>query len=146
MKPEYTFDAFDTLAGSSSGGYSSQDFVAELLEHVINIGGMSGADISDYQQIADSESEDGDTEADEAIDELIDWLSDHAILPPSCTLTMEDNEVRVIPYVDDELPRLSDYPDARVDGEDVIYVVNDHGNVTCQVWDGKAYVTVWEMV
>lgn len=71
-------------------------------------------------------------------------FDDYDVLPASCYITWQDNELIVLPFIDDDVPRLPDYPESFV--EDVVYVVNDHGNITCQEWNGKKYVTVWDMV
>ena len=68
-----------------------------------------------------------------------------------------DNELIVMPYIDeyDDIPRLDDIPDTRIEifdalgpagFEDVIYHINDHGNVDCCVWNGTEYVIVWSIV
>lgn len=150
--------AFDTLAGSSFGGVSIQE-VAHALKAA-------------YRRVADREwnqpapSDTGDVSGEEwdaYVDEIIDGLSGFA--PPYCDVCWEDNEVRVLPYIDDELPRFEEIPD---DFEgDYCYTVTDHGNVT--LWerhtvcdganhDGRsstchvdkclvpAYRSVWSMV
>ena len=75
-----------------------------------------------------------------------DLLSNDAPIADYCTVSLEDNEWRVLPYLDDELPRFEECPES-FEGDNVL-VVNDHGNVTCYWWNSseRQYSEVWAMV
>lgn len=144
MQTKYLLNAFDTLAGSSFGGYNSENFVDEMIGVCIKLQIITIDEVYDYFKMMIDP--DPDVLAD-CIDELIEKINEHPeLMPPCCCAIMDDNEVRIIPYLDDDVPGLADYPKSKHDDHDVIFIVNDHGNVTCQEWTGAEYVTVWEMV
>lgn len=146
-------EAFETLAGSIYGGYTMRMVAAELIARMPN----SGANDMQFElltALAETSDDEPETLAS-IVDEAIDYLQCTEVLPPFCSIQWEDNEVRVIPYVDDELPRVSDPAELDERTEDYVLSVTDHGNVT--LWervgepvprtDGYSeYREVWSMV
>ena len=135
-KFDYDLPAFTTITGSNDGGFSAREMATDIIQTAEYAGTLLPAA---WRELA--QTDDDDVDPNDYLD-LLEPLS----ISPSCSITWQDNELLVLPYIDDEIPRFTDYPDGfQPDGE-VIYVVNDHGNVTCQAWNGKAYETVWDMV
>ncbi len=141
--------AFEVIAGSSQGGWSSREFAVTMLEACVTC--TSSLMTDEWEELAGYADDDV-----EAIDEMIQDAMEHLIynapIPESCTIEWRDNEIIVLPFLDDDIPRFEDCPDDH--SEDVIYTVNDHGNVTCWQWnpnnvDGNqtgAYESIWDMV
>ena len=143
-----TIPAFEVITGSSYGGYTPREIAVDLINAVEQFGLCLYPE--DWKNLATYE--DNSQEISDFIIEYTDLLNDCAIIPDSCSLTWHDNELIVMPYVDDEIEKFEDCPDDYSD--DVIYVVNDHGNVTCYRWNPNdvsgnqtgAYNEIWAMV
>ncbi len=134
--------AFDKLAGDSLGRLDSGDIIEDLLVLMRELGLSHVVERLQLEIQQDANSDDPEYQ-DDVIQECIDYLQDFA--PAYCCIEWEDNEIRVIPCVDDELPRYEwEIPEDCSD--DYAYTVTDHGNVT--LWERKAdgYYEVWAMV
>lgn len=141
-----TLKPFDHLAGSSFGTWTNAEVMDELNLLLSKLNDQYKIDENELTGVS-PDSEDYNVIVDGVIDELIDLLQDYA--PDYCTVQWEDNEVRVIPYIDDELPKVSDIPLTNVINDTIvneILVVNDHGNVSYMTWDGEDFVSQWDMV
>jgi hypothetical protein len=140
------FQAFDVLAGSSYGTWTQREVCAELLrlqdEHL-------KVYIDEWRTLANCSDDDVEIMGG-LIDSVIDTFNDLAdeFLPASCSICWRDNEITVLPFLDDQCPSIDsaveDVPEQYVD--EIIYMINDHGNVDCYEWDGKNYVHQWGMV
>ena len=147
-----TIPAFEVITGSTQGGYTAREMAVDVITALETVTGCKTVDTkSDWKYLATC-SDDETTEIDCLIAEYIDHLNYYALIPDSCSLTWQDNELIVLPYIDDEIPRFDECPDDF--SEDVIYVVNDHGNVTCYRWNPNdvsgsqtgAYNEIWALV
>lgn len=122
------FEPWEIIAGSSFGTWTQQEVVERL---------CSRLDVPMLKNLQDDE-------IDDYIDGLIELANDYA--PPFCAIQWADNEVRVLPYVDEwETPRYEDIPENCSD--EYLYVVNDHGNVTLYGRQANGeYLEIWSMV
>jgi hypothetical protein len=142
-----TIPAWEHVAGSSLGTWSEVEITEALIKAVESI----RSDSSVHELREDWEKlnyflngrQDHDAIYDFQVD-AVDLINSHGTVEDYCTLDVQDGEWMVRPYIDDELPRFDDYQDD-YQGDHVL-IVNDHGNATCQRWNGKAYVTIWDMV
>ena len=165
------FAAFDVLAGSDLGTWSECEVIEELID-VLNF--QCGPDAKNLalQTIreTDQEMEDESTSCLDDLSpgylnmlfqDLIDSLNDFASTPGSTYIECRNGEVIVMPYLEDDIVRLSDHPNEMVsanigttqcfdvNGDEVpyeYYHVNDHGNVDYMAWNGTEYVNIWSMV
>lgn len=136
-------EAFTHLAGSSYGTWTDYETTKAMVDIAIKVSGHPAT--LNLRQELETLGEDDISGAyfeiqQEASEYIQDYVEDY------CAVSLDDNEWRVTPYVDDELPTFDDYQDDYQG--DHILIVSDHGNVTCQRWDyDKAeYVTIWDMV
>jgi hypothetical protein len=138
--------AFEVITGSSYGGFTQREMAVDLLKAVELVTSQIDTK-ADWQDLA--EYSDDDSEINDLISEYVDHLNEYAPIPDSCSISWQDNELIVMPYIDDEIEKFEEVPDDFSD--DVIYQVSDHGNVTCFHWErisrlqGK-YVEIWAMV
>ncbi|GAF84818.1 unnamed protein product [marine sediment metagenome] len=145
-----TIPAFEVITGSSYGGFTPREIAVDLIYAIEKVTNLIDTK-QDWQYLA-TYSDNELTEIDELISEYIQHLNYYAPIPDSCSIDWHDNELIVMPYIDDEIERFEDCPDDFSD--DVIYVVNDHGNVTCYRWNPNdvsgnqtgAYNAIWDMV
>ena len=134
-------EAFQTIAGSSLGG-DTYSIALDLVTWLHDF--PNDMSKEDFQKVFDWEHELANDEVpDDEVDDLLEEIKELAEnvidMPASCSLEFVDNELRVQPYIDDDLPRIEA-------GNSTFYDVNDHGNVTCYNWDGESYKPVWSMV
>ena len=145
-----TIPAFEVITGSSFGGFTAREMAVDVITALETVTSLIDTK-SDWKYLATC-SDDETTEIDCLIEEYIDHLNYYAPIPDSCSFTWQDNELIVLPYIDDEIERFDDVPESFSD--DVIYVVNDHGNVTCYRWNPNdvsgsqtgAYNEIWALV
>ena len=145
-----TVPAFEHIAGDSLGTWTQRETTAEMI-HAIDL--ISDQDRTSVLWIYLAKAADDDLEEMTGLQEqAADILNEHMPMPAYCRVTLQDNEWRVLPYLDEEVPRMStddwDEVDQNQHGFDHVYVVNDHGNVTCWEWrqDKVEYVSIWSMV
>lgn len=133
---KYDFNAFDVLAGSTHW-HDMRETVAQLIGCARTIGAPG---VNDWRVESEAPGffDDGEA-ADDLAGEIIDVLNENATLPPYCSIDWRDGEVLVLPFVDDDAPRI-------VDGAPSFLAVNDHGNIACYTWHDDAYHKVWDMV
>lgn len=138
------FEAFETLAGSTCGTYTLREICADMIDaHTQAIGDNSQYDMR--EELARASDDDAEI-MDDIIRDCIDALNEaDDILPPSCTVDWHDGEILVLPYIDDDVPRVAGLPDGPTD-DGLVYVVNDHGNVGCYAWNGSDWLYQWGMV
>jgi hypothetical protein len=137
-----TVPAFETLAGSSLGTWSNRAIAYELVSILEKVSQFDCLDF--YKTIAACEDD-----SDILIiiqEDIVEKLNEYMPMPEFCTVTLQDGEWIVIPYIDDDLKRVADIPEAYTD--DYVLFVNDHGNVTCYQWNDtkREYVSIWDMV
>ena len=146
------YDPFDVIAGSSLGGWSSREMAAEIIRHCVILSSDSGTAERLYKELA--ETPDDDIDVDGWTSELIDTAADS--LPPYCAIEWRDNELTVLPYIDDDLMRLDHHLDHYNDGlayppgdpiREYLHV-NDHGNIDCMVWNHnkQQFDNAWSIV
>jgi hypothetical protein len=151
-----TVPAWEHIAGDSLGTWSERETTAELIKVLDKVSQEDTARW--WKELALLNDEDTQEMTDMQGD-LADILNEIAPLPTSCIVALGDGEWRVVPYIDEEVPMLStddwDALDTSVRGFDHLYVVNDHGNVTCYEWqewrideiqDRGKYKEIWAMV
>lgn len=146
---------FETIAGNSLGAHE-RDTACELpayLDRMMNTGEYPNSIMEAAERIWKeiAACPDDELDLDYWSSDFEDAVSDY--LPASCLLTWEDNEYRVLPFIDDENEKLNEQPDLTIRrNEDVFYVVNERGNVDCYEWQEyhntgeKAYRLIWSMV
>ena len=143
-----TIPAFEVITGSSHGGFTNREMAIDLIKAVEMVSPMVCT--NDWKLLA--EYSDDDQEINDLIAEYVEHLNYYAPIPDSCVIEWHDNELIVMPYMDDEIPRFEDVPESFV--EDVIYQVSDHGNCTCYRWNPNdtsgnqtgAYNEIWGIV
>ena len=130
--------AFEHLAGSSFGTWSDLEVTETMLE--------IARKVSSTTFLPDLEPSEDDAQCVHYMvqQECAEEIQHH--VAPFCTVELLDNEWRVLPYIDDELPQVEDYPEEHIG--DYILQVNDHGNVTLLEWqyNQNDYRSVWAMV
>jgi len=141
--------AFEHISGDSLGTWTQRETTSAMIQAVYMT--TSVDTLHAWRDLAETNDDDLENMVD-----IQDWcageLIEHMPMPFSCTVALGDNEWRVVPYIDDEVPRMStddwDEVDQNQHGFDHVYVVNDHGNVTCWEWrqDKVEYVSIWAMV
>jgi hypothetical protein len=142
-----TIPAFEVITGSNQGGYTPRQMAFDVISAIDTVTGLIDT-TSDWKDLAGM-SDDDTQEINDLIEEYVDHLNYYAPIPDSCSISWHDNELIVMPYIDDENEKFDEVPESFVD--DVIYQVSDHGNVTCYRWErisrlqGK-YVEIWSMV
>ena len=144
ISPRHEFEtipAFTTLAGSTYGTATARDTTAYLIKtlHII-----SKVDVSNYWRDLAEMNDDDTQDMWDMQSILADEINDHANLPESCSVQLQDGEWIVLPYIDDEIEKFVELPDTYVN--DTIYTVTDHGNITCWSWINDSYVEQWSMV
>lgn len=141
-----TVPAFETIAGSSIGVSSDRETTAEMIEAVETTTSIHKLSTDRFWQELARLSDDNSGEMYEIQEECADLLNESMPMPEFCSVTLEDNEWRVIPEIDDYLTRVSDIPEEY--SEDYLLLVNDHGNVTCLEWNNntREYQSIWDMV
>ena len=143
------YKPFDVIAGSSAGGWSDREIAAEIIRHCVILSSDSGTAERLYRELA--ETSDDDIDIDGWTQELEDTAIDH--LPPYCSLQWQDNELTVIPYIDDDLPRLDHHLDHYAAGPGVESTyeylhINDHGNADLFIWNHNKqdFDLIWSLV
>jgi hypothetical protein len=144
-----TIPAFEVITGSTYGGFTPREMAVDLIKAVELVTSLIDTK-TDWQFLAICE--DDDPAISEFIEEYTRHLDYYAPIPDSCSIEWHDNELIVMPYIDDEIPRFEEVPESFI--EDVIYQVSDHGNVTCYRWNPNdvsgnqtgAYNEIWAMV
>ncbi len=138
-----TVPAWTTIAGSRYGTETPRATAFELIQNL----GLLNHHHADRLMSELAESYDDSQDILDIQDEAAEYLNDCLNMPSDCTVALDDGEWIVTPYVDEDLPRITDYPDKHI-GEDDALVVNDHGNVTRIQWDASSreYRTLWELV
>jgi len=139
-----TIPAFTTIAGSSIGIQTPRETAIELLTTLDTIQSFMSTNKL-WRELAQC----SDTETDilfEIQEEIAEHIAYYGNIPEFCSVTLQDNEFIVLPYLDDDLEKFNECPDD-FHGDHVL-VVNDHGNVTCFQWDAndKSYKDIWAMV
>jgi len=141
-----TVEAFTNIAGCSIGTESARQTTVDMLKAVETTTGIHGMTTDRlWKELA--ELSDEETDAMFEIQEECALLLDESMpMPAYCSVTLQDNEWTVIPYIDEELDRVSDHPDFNIG--DHVLLVNDHGNVDCLQWDysDNEYKSIWAMV
>lgn len=142
-----TIPAFTVVAGSSFGGVSNREFCADILRAVDTVTGYEET-YQHWVDLAECSDDDDYVANGDCINDAMQLFNDNiTTMPEFCSLVLFDNEARVLPDIEsaiEECEVFEDYPE-KYHG-DFIAVVNDHGNTTCQRWDGSKYVTIWDMV
>lgn len=141
-----TIQAYEVFAS----GETAREVAIELLD-ILN---MVSQDDGRYwwQQLARA-FDDDTNEIEDIQREVADLIQSMAPLPASCTVSLRNGEWLVLPFIDECYPRLEECPD-EFTGDDIVYVVNDHGNVTCYEWQHTGepgisdcvYTEIWSMV
>lgn len=133
------FEAFETITGSNIGNMSEMECAQDIIKLLSAIPETKEKAGKWQDELISMSLSDNESDVFDFLDELVDELRDYAETPESCSIDWEDNELRVIPYVDDCGTILDD-------SVDVIYRSNDHGNITCYEFDGDSYKAIWSMV
>lgn len=142
-----TIPAFEVIAGSSMGGWSTRDFCASLIHAIETVSDRqcqeTWKELARYSDIDDADELGG------LLEELIDDWNDCANMPDFCYLTFYDNELVVLPDVESmmmDTPQVADIPEAYTG--DTIFFVNDHGNVDYLYWNEskREYEIAWSVV
>jgi hypothetical protein len=143
-----TIPAWEHISGCSLGTWSDYDTAKALVDAAVSV--CSNSDVIELQEDFEKIAENDTTGVLlEFQDDAAEFINTHGTMEDYCGLNVEDGEWMVRPYIDDELPRFDDYRWGLYKDDyqgDHVLIVNDHGNVTCQRWNGKAYVTIWDMV
>jgi hypothetical protein len=144
-----TVPAWEHIAGDSLGTWTERETTARMIEVLATV---SQEDTTHrWKELALLNDEDTQ-EMTDMQDELAGLLNGNMPIPASCSVRLRDGEWKVLPYLDEDLPRLPDYQwesiRASGHGYDIVYVVNDHGNVTCYEWNEAVleYEDIWAMV
>lgn len=148
-----TIPAFDVIAGSSMGGWSTRDFCASLIHAIETVSDRqcqeTWKELARYSDIDDTDELGG------LLEELIDDWNDCANMPDYCNLVFHDNELIVMPDVDsmlEETPSVNHIPDEFYQPDGIAHYtlahVNDHGNVDYLVWNDakREYEIAWSVV
>lgn len=141
--------AFEHIAGDSLGTWTERETTTALIEVLETVSQVDTARLwKDLAMLSDDDFGDMLDIQEEVVCELNESMA----MPAYCHVTLQDNEWRVTPYIDEEVVCMSTDVWYEVDqnqhGFDHVYVVNDHGNVTCWEWreDKVEYVPIWAMV
>ena len=140
-----TIPAFTHIAGCSLGTWSDYDSAKALVDAAVSI--SSDSSVLKLKAEFEEISEDDETGIlYEFQDDATQFINDHDTLEDYCSLSVDDGEWIVRPYIDDELPSFDDYQE-EFQGDHIL-IVNDHGNTTCQRWDYSTneYKTIWDVV
>ena len=135
--------AFDYLTGSNYGTMTEREICMDLV--AILDEWRSDMTPEYYRALAGLH----DTEHQELHDiqqEIIDHLDYYAERHPYTVFEWSNNELIVMPFIDDELEQVEECPESY--SGDYLYLVNNHGNVDLLQWnpDTKEYRIVWSMV
>lgn len=138
-----TISAFTTLAGANQGGWTNREVAVALLKALDQV---TEHDITKKLWVGLAEYDDQEQDIIEIQQAIVELFNDVALLPAYCHVVMENNEWRVVPYIDEGLQRVSEIPDDYID--DHILQVSDHGNVSCYEWNHGlgSYQEIWAMV
>ena len=142
IKPE--IKPFDHVAGCSCGTKTELYQLREILAYGCAMGELSADDV---RQAYDEALDDTEGQCSIDLDYWTNWLQE-AIgekLPLSCGISWDDGELRVLPYIDDDMPKAAELPDACND-DGVILIVNDHGNTSLYQWRDDDWREVWALV
>ena len=136
--------AFTTVAGCTIGTQTPRETTLELIDVADKVSAHIDCKTA-YRDLA-AMPDDMSQDMFELQEDIADQLNYYMPMPPCCSVTLQDNEWIVLPYIDDDLPRFDEVPEEF--SEDVIYTVNDHGNVSCYWWNSndREYVEQWTMV
>ncbi len=146
-----TVPAFEHIAGSNNGSWTMRETAFSLISTLETISSYDTSRL--YKDLAECNDDDG--YLDDMQLEVMELLNEYMPMPEFCSVSLNDGEYTVTPYIDeyDDTPRLSDYPDTLYKDESgmvhyTIFIVNDHGNVTCQTWNDqkREYITQWDIV
>ena len=139
-----TIPAFESIAGDTFGTSTPREVTIEMLENLEKV--TSCIDLIPYYKTLAALSDESTDEMEEMQEELAGHFNDEAPLAPYCLVELQEGEWRVVPQIDDEVPRVDECPDEYM--EDYVYVVNDHGNVTLMGWEHSKneYQSIWSMV
>ncbi len=145
-----TIPAFEVIAGSYIGGVSNREFTVDILKAIDTVCSDIVSD-QHWRDLAECSDEDDYIANGDCIHDAVELFNDSVVtMPEFCHLDIRDNEAIVLPSLDlaemdDDIVKLDEYPE-KYAGVGFVLVVNDHGNVTCQRWNGREYVTIWDMV
>lgn len=137
-----TIPVFEHIAGSPLGSWTNREITAELIQV---LGKTTSVDVCGYWKDL-AECDDDSDWIRKMQDAIADEITQNAPLPPYCTVSLEDNEWRVRPYIDDSLDRVDQLPDEYT--EDELLLINDHGNTSLYTWNPATaeYDEQWAMV
>ncbi len=162
------YKTFDHVAGCSLGTTSDFDAAMQCIDFIAEV----STNIQYNEQFPDLAlyykelAVDADCETVD-VEYYSDRVGEHCshILPASTAFSWDDGELRITPYIDDcaesytigtldywqEQHDLDSINPLNPDQQDIVYEVNDHGNVNCYEWrpDGLNQLKwhlVWEMV
>ena len=144
---------WEHITGSSDGGYTQWEMANDLVNVAVCVSSDSSVlELqSELQSMPDDLSDDQDQQCIEIQEAAIQIIESATSFPEYCSLSFEDNECIVRPYIDDELPTFEDYKNDMPQDEflgDFVLNVNDHGNITCLKYDynTKEYDEYWSMI
>lgn len=138
--------AFEVVAS----GETLREITIELIDVLHKVSQEDTAPF--WERLAREYDEDTD-EMEEIQQDVALLIQDIAPIPASCGVSLQNGEWIVLPFIDEDSPRLGECPDEFTE-DDIVYVVSDHGNVTCYEWQyiGEpggpeyAYTEIWGMV
>lgn len=139
-----TIKAFEHIAGQSTGTWNVRETAATMI-NVVSM--VTNIDTERYWKELAELNDDQTDEMFELQTDLAHELNDKAPLPPYCTVSLDDNEWRVIPSLPDpeEVERVEELPEYCT--EDELLVLNDHGKATLYTWNPNTfeYDEQWEI-
>jgi len=153
------FEPWETIAGCSLGTRTQREILIDLIKvaekcekeswPMIAQGLVAPSEEVNHwlRQLAQYSDEYFEHEMHEMAEDIVELIGSYLdLLPAYCSVLLNNGEWTITPYIDHELPRFESTPDEYVD--DHVYVVNDHGNVSCMQWENeiKEYNCVWSMV
>ena len=109
------YKAFDLIAGSSIGNIDLRSTLNDAIDELIHSYSIEGN--SSPQCVTSWRYELACTNDDDLgmlADVIVDDLNDHMDMSDYCTIIWHDNEIIVMPYIDDEVVKLSDHPENMV--------------------------------
>ena len=138
-----TIKAFTHIAGCSLGTRTALETCAALIDCLDKTTQIDTCKL--WRELAQW-PDNGRVDIWELQQDVADQITENAPLADYCTVSLNDGEWRVIPYVPDDIDRVDDIPEDYT--EDQLLYVNDHGNVTLYHWHDqkREYIEVWSMV
>jgi len=142
-----TVPAWEHLAGCSLGSWTVRATTLELIK-VLDT--TTQSDPVPYLKELAGLGDDLKQDMYDLQEDIVSELNEYMPMPAYCHVALNDNEWQVIPYIDEELPRLEDVPEEYQEGH--ILQISDHGNVTCYEWQQcpagchGEYKEIWAMV